>query len=231
MSNPENDKMNSSEEDVDFTEQDTVEQVPEDSAEEVEEEIEIEDEEQDAGDTEEEAVDMVDQLSKQLAESQDKVLRLRAELDNLRKRNSRDINDARQNSKISTIEEILPVMDQFQMAVMAMESNSDLETIKQGMSMILNTFNSCFDNLGIKKLSSMGQVFDPNQHEAVSAEYSDEYETDIIIREWKSGYKLGERLLRPSTVVVSKGPEPVAEEEEIEVEFLDENATEEGNET
>ena len=82
-------------------------------------------------------------------------------------------------ARISTIEEILPVMDQFQMAVMAMESSDDTETIKQGMSMILNTFNSSFDNLGIKKLQTVGQTFDPNLHEAVSAEHSD-HDVDTI---------------------------------------------------
>jgi molecular chaperone GrpE len=143
-----------------------------------------------------------------LIESQEKVLRVRAEFDNFRKRTHRDLADARLIGKTITIEGILPVVDHFGMAMMAIDQdNADIETLKQGMQMIQVEFERCLEGLGLEKISTVGERFDPNQHEGVSAEPSDDVPAEHIIREWKAGYRLGERLLRAATVVVSNGPE------------------------
>ncbi len=156
-------------------------------------------------------------LTEQLEAAEERILRLRAEQDNFRKRKLRELDDTRKNTKIATLEEILPVLDQFQMAVAAIQTADDLETIKQGMEMILNTFHRCFDNLGVERVQTVGQPFDPNVHEAVSAEASDEAPAEHIISEWKAGYRLGNWLLRPAAVVVSTGPvEPAVADEATE---------------
>lgn len=147
-------------------------------------------------------------LTQQLAEAADKILRLRAEMDNFRKRKIRELEDARTNAMLATLEEILPIMDQFQMAMLAIRSGNDVASVKQGMDMILTAFNRCFANLGVATLATVGGTFDPTIHEAVSTEHSATVPAGKIIREWKAGYQLGDRLLRPAVVVVSDGPAP-----------------------
>ena len=158
--------------------------------------------------------DRTKELEGQLAESNDKYIRIRAEFENYRKRSQRDMADARALSKIATLEEILPVMDHFQMAMSASNSTDDLNTLKEGMNMILSEFERTFGNLGVEKIVTENQRFDPKIHEAVSTEASDTIADEHIMREWKAGYKLGDRLLRPAAVVVSSGPELSANDDQ-----------------
>lgn len=155
--------------------------------------------------TGEEATSDDGDLQKQLDEMKDKYIRARADMDNFRKRKVKELDEARRNSKLTAIEEIMPVMDQFQMAISAIDGAGDLETIKMGMKMIQTTFDRAFENLGVETISCVGETFDPNIHEAVSVEPSEDVPVDHVIREWKAGYRLGEFLIRPATVVVSSG--------------------------
>jgi molecular chaperone GrpE len=148
----------------------------------------------------------IKELQAQLGESGDKLLRLRAEFDNYRKRVQRDISNARVFGKINAVEEILPVLDHFQMAMTAVNESTNLQTLKQGMDLILAEFNRCFGALGIETIASVGERFDPTLHEAISTEFSDNVPEGHIIREWKSGHRVGDRVLRAPAVVVSDGP-------------------------
>ena len=143
-----------------------------------------------------------------IAELKDTVLRTRADFDNFRKRTQRDIADARAYGKISTIEEFLPIFDTFKMAMQAANmDNADLQTLLAGMNMIQNQFNQSFGSLGVDELNAVGLKFDPNIHEAVSQQHSDEKEAGLVLSQHRCGYKMGEKLIRAATVVVSKGPE------------------------
>ncbi len=160
--------------------------------------------------------DIIKDLQKEVHDNNDKLIRLRAEFDNYRKRTQREMSELRTFTKIGTIEEILPVKDQFQMAMAASNSSDDLATLKQGMNMILGEFDRCFDNLSIKPIETLGKKFDPNIHEAISTESSNDIEEEFIIREWKAGYKIGDHLLRPASVVVSRGSESDETKQESE---------------
>lgn len=149
----------------------------------------------------------VEQLKERLNEAEDKFVRSRADLENYRKRAQRETAEARQAAKVGTVEQFLPVFDHFQMAMHHVGENSDFETLKQGMDMILNEFSRTFETLGVKQIDATGQKFDPNIHEAMAQEPSSEIPAGQVLRQWKCGYRLGERLLRPATVVVSSGPE------------------------
>ena len=81
------------------------------------------------------------------------------------------------------------------------------------MDMILNEFSRTFESLGVERVNAEGRPFDPNEHEAMAQEPSDEIPEGHVLRQWKCGYRMGERLLRPATVVVSSGP---AEEKDPE---------------
>ena len=153
-----------------------------------------------------------------IAELQNAVLRARADFDNFRKRTQRDLADARAYSKMSTVGEILPIFDTFKMAMQAANmDNADMNTLLAGLNMIQNQFTQSFDAMGVSEVNAIGQDFDPNLHEAVVEQFSEEVEVGKIISQQRSGYKMGEKLIRAATVVVSKGPEPEAEEELEEI--------------
>ena len=155
----------------------------------------------------------IEELEAKVKELEDKNLRTLAEYDNYRKRSYRELTDARSYSKAETLTPILNVFDHFNMAVQAVESADDMNIIKEGMKMISSEFSKALDELGVKELNAMGEQFDPAIHEAVAKEPSEE-EEDTVIKQWRCGYKLGERLLRPATVVVSSGPKEEDSEEE-----------------
>jgi len=161
------------------------------------------------GDTAEKGVEQPDYQA-QIAELTDKLLRSRAEFDNYRKRIAREFGDVREQAKQRTIGEFLNVYDFFMLAISHIETSSDIESIKQGMQMILTEFERTFESLGVKEVTAVGQPFDARFHEAVAQEASDSVPEGSVIRQWKSGFTVGENLLRPATVVVSSG-KPVAE--------------------
>lgn len=141
----------------------------------------------------------------QIAEMTDKLLRSRAEFDNYRKRIAREFGEVRDQAKQRTIGEFLNVYDIFILAVSHIETSSDIESIKQGMQMILAEFERTFESLGVKEVAAVGKPFDARFHEAVAQESSDSVPEGSVIRQWKSGFTVGENLLRPATVVVSSG--------------------------
>lgn len=150
-----------------------------------------------------------------VAELQDKLLRKTAEFDNYRKRIARELQDARTYSKTSTIEEFLPVYDNFKMALMAIDMPSaSIEMMSQGMTMIKGGFQKAFEDLGVTEVDAMGKEFDVHQHEAVGHEFSDEVPEGTVILQHRCGYRTSERLLRAAVVIVSKGPESEATEVE-----------------
>lgn len=142
-----------------------------------------------------------------LNEEKTKYAYLMAEYQNYRKRSGKDISDARFNGMAETLAAFLKVSDFLDMASQAAEKSDNIDAIRQGLKMIIAEYGKCFDELGVKKLKSAGEKFDPALHEAVAHEPSGEVAENHIIREWSAGYTLGSKLLRPARVVVSSGPE------------------------
>lgn len=159
------------------------------------------------------AEEQVEALTVELAESKDDLLRLRADFQNYRMRTSKEIANARMFGQTDTIIPFLQVFDHFNMAMMAAEKSDNMDAIKQGLEMILKEYKKGLDELGVESFDAVGEKFDPKLHDAMTNEPSDDVEEDYVIKQWNVGYKLGERLLRPATVVVSSGP---AENEENE---------------
>ena len=155
-----------------------------------------------------------EKLKAELAELQTKYLYLQAEYQNFRKRSVRDIADARSYTIASTLVPFLSVVDYLGMAQAAAEQTDNLAALKQGMSMIIGEFDKALDELGVKRMKTAGEKFDPSLHDAVGYEKSADIPEGMIIREWSGGFMLGDKLLRPARVLVSSG-----------------NASEEGAET
>ena len=154
----------------------------------------------------------IEELEAKLSEAEDKTLRMRAEYDNYRKRSFRELTDARVAVKADTLIPILNIFDHFKMAVDAAETSDDMNVIKEGMKIISAEFSKAMEEYGLEEVNALGEKFDPNVHEAVAKEPSDEDE-DTVIKQWRCGYKLGSRLLRPATVVVSSGAEKHSDED------------------
>lgn len=145
-------------------------------------------------------------LAAELQALKEKLMYLEADYQNYRKRVVKDLSEARLCGTAGTLEPFLTVFDFLGMAKNAAEKSDNIESIRQGLNMIIGEFHKAFDELGVKKIATVGADFDPKYHEAAAHEPSDEVPEGKIIREWSGGFKLGERLLRPARVVVSSGP-------------------------
>lgn len=147
------------------------------------------------------------ELELELAATRDKLLRAHADFDNFRKRNYKEMSDLRTYVKADTIQPVLNVFDHFKLALDASEKKPDFKVLGDGMKMILAEFQKSMNDLDIDIIQvSEGQLFDPNLHDAASKEPSDKIEDGKILRQWRQGYKMGERVLRPASVVISSGP-------------------------
>ena len=104
------------------------------------------------------------------------------------------------------------------MAKTASEKSDNIESIRQGLNMIIAEFYKAFDELNVKKLDSVGAKFNPELHEAVAREASDTIPEGQILKEWSGGFKMGDKLLRAARVVVSSGPAAEAETAEAKKE-------------
>ena len=155
------------------------------------------------------------ELEKKVAEAEKQRLLALAEMDNQRKRFSKELEALRYRVTQDTLFPFLQVMDHFSMAVKAAEApGANVDVILKGMEMISNEFDHAFTDLGVEKIDAAGKPFDPNFHEAVAEEPSDTVPAGVVIRQWSMGCKMGSRLLKPAMVVVSSGPAAAPAEEE-----------------
>ena len=165
----------------------------------------------------EEALDPQAQLEADLLKWKETAMRSAADLENYRKRMSREKAEAIKYGNQRLIEELLPVIDNFTMGMMAAEQDSG-SMIFMGMKMVQAQLDGFLESQGVKEaVTVVGSDFDPNIHDAMSQEVSDEHEEGKIIRVMRKGYLLGDRLIRPANVVVSKKADEVAEEQAVEV--------------
>ena len=145
----------------------------------------------------------------QIDELDERLLRLTAEYDNFRKRSQREKNESRQFANQHLLEKQLPVLDNFEMALMAAE-NAD-PAIRDGVQMIYDQFLSVLKDAGVEEIDAGGELFDPNIHEAISQKETTEVEEGTVVQQVQRGYKLNDRLVRPARVIVAKAPESVSE--------------------
>ncbi len=133
-------------------------------------------------------------------------LRTAAEMDNLRKRTAREREDAIRYANQRLLEDLLPVIDNFEMGMLAAAQDTK-SMIYIGMDMVRRQLNEFLTSQGVEEISTTGK-FDPNLHDAVSQEECSEGEEGRILRTHRRGFRLRDRLLRPASVVVSKLPTP-----------------------
>ena len=143
--------------------------------------------------------DRVEVLESQLDAANDKYLRLCAEYDNYRKRTAREKTEIYGDATVKAVQEILPVLDSFERAI---EAECTDEGFKNGMVMIYNQFGECLKKLGVTEMEALGKEFDPNIHNAIKQEESEEYEENTVCQVFQKGYMLGDRVVRHAVVAV-----------------------------
>lgn len=141
-----------------------------------------------------------EKLTTELNETKDKLLRVMAEYDNFRKRSQKEKEMAYGDSKASTIAEFLPVYDNFIRAMSA--EATDLDSFKKGIEMIFNQYGETFKKLGVESFGEKGETFDPNIHNAVMHGEDEELPENSISDVFSTGYKMGDRVIRPAIVKV-----------------------------
>ena len=144
----------------------------------------------------------------------DQLLRLRADFDNFRKRVQRDKADWSRDTTARVMETLLPVLDHFRMGLDNARQHEAKPEVLEGFEMVWQQLDGALGQLELKAVPSVGEPFDPACHEALQMVPSDEVEADVVVDEFRRGYRLGERLLRPAQVIVSSGPVTSTEEAE-----------------
>ncbi len=136
-------------------------------------------------------------------------MRIAADFDNFRKRQSRDQQDQRLQITCSTLSEILPVVDNFERARQQLDpQHEEAQGLHRSYQGLYKQLVDVFKQLGVSPMRVEGEPFDPNLHEAVLREPSDEHPEDVVIAELQRGYHLDGRVLRHALVKVSMGPGP-----------------------
>jgi len=145
-----------------------------------------------------------DDLAEKLAEREQEILRLHAEMENLRKRAERDVENARKFALERFVEGLLPVVDSLEMGIEAAgQENATLEKIREGTEMTMEMFQQVLEKFGVQPVHPLGERFNPEHHQAMSMQPHDS-EPDHVVDVMQKGYLLKERLVRPALVVVSK---------------------------
>ncbi len=136
----------------------------------------------------------------------EQLLRIAADFDNFRKRSRKEIEEVRRRAIEDTLREILPVIDDLERASGAISEASEVSAVSQGVQMVLRSFADVASRLGLQRIPTVGEQFDPTRHDAMQQQETTEHAPGTIVAEVVPGYYLGERLLRPAMVVVAKPP-------------------------
>ena len=145
-------------------------------------------------------------LQADLDRFRDLALRSQADFDNFKKRAAREKEDAIKYANSSLLERLIAIVDNFELGLSAAKEEGEQSPIYAGMSMVLKQLTDFLADNGLQAIDAEGQKFDPNLHEAIAHEPSDSVPEGVVVRQTRRGYRLKDRLLRPSGVVVSSGP-------------------------
>jgi molecular chaperone GrpE len=149
---------------------------------------------------------VVEDLRAELDKYKDVAMRSVADLDNYRKRVSREKEEAARYANAGFLERLVPILDNFELGLQAAKASSSGSAVLDGMSMVYRQLQDFLSNSGVETIDATGQRFDPNLHEAIAQEESSEVAEGTVLRQVRKGYRLRDRLLRPANVVVARAP-------------------------
>jgi molecular chaperone GrpE len=146
------------------------------------------------------------ELESQLRESNERVLRAQAELENYRKRTQREMADERRYAIVPLVRDLLAVVDNLERAIEAAPAAGSGDGLLAGVKMVLTQLEEVLSRHQCVRIGAVGELFDPAVHQAIAQEPSDQYPAGSISRAVQAGYKLHDRVIRPAQVFVSTGP-------------------------
>ena len=159
--------------------------------------------------TQDDVPEVVEELTpeQQIAELKDKNVRLLAEVDNVRKRAMRDSAESSKYAALPLVNDLLAMTDNLQRALDATDSAGSVESLKNGVEMVLQGILQIFEKHHCQLIGTeVGQTFDMNLHEAVGMQPSEDQPANTVLFVASQGYQLHDRVIRPSQVIVSSGP-------------------------
>jgi len=152
---------------------------------------------------EETTIDPIEQLKMDMVELNDKYLRLNAEFQNYRKRVEKEKSDIFKYGQEKFMIEMLPIMDNFERALLASGQENTESKVVDGVILIKKSLDEFFERNGVKKIEAIGKPFDPIKHHAVMTVESDDHSSDHVVEVFQDGYVLNDKVIRPCMVKVA----------------------------
>jgi len=143
-------------------------------------------------------------VKEELEAAKDKYLRVLAEFDNYKKRRDRDFKNLREGANIALIEELLPIVDDFERSLNSSHKKKPTKAFYKGIELVYEKLLSIVKKQGVESIEAVGKTFDPELHEAVMQVEVEEKPTNTVVEEVLTGYKLKDKVIRYSKVVVTK---------------------------
>lgn len=155
----------------------------------------------------------LEEAENKAADSWEQLLRTKAEMDNLRRRTQKDLENAHKFALEKFVSELLPVIDSMALGLdAAKQENSTVESLQQGTELTMNMLKQVFEKFNVTEVDPQGEKFNPDHHQAMSMQENHELEPNTVMAVMQKGYLLNDRLVRPAMVMVSKTPETSNEE-------------------
>ena len=156
----------------------------------------------------EQALERLDQAEAAAAGHQADILRLHADMQNVRRRAEQDVEKAHKYGQEKLVSDLLPVLDNLERALQAVdgEEHEKLGALRQGVELTLKSFLDCLKKFNVNAIDPVGEPFDPQYHQAMGMQESTTAEPDTVIAVMQKGYSLHGRVLRPAMVMVSRAP-------------------------
>jgi molecular chaperone GrpE len=148
--------------------------------------------------------------SSEIASLKDQLLRVRADFENSRKRLTREKEDSLKYANQSILSDFLPLLDHLELGLQAAASALDVDSVLSGLKLIQGQFERFLTDHGVTPIDAVGQPFDPHLHEALGTEAAPGKPEGTVLHQRRRGFKLGDRLLRPASVVTVAPAPPAA---------------------
>ncbi|WP_079530324.1 nucleotide exchange factor GrpE [Halobacillus hunanensis] len=152
----------------------------------------------------EESSDELAQIKQEKEEAQNRLLRLQADYDNFRRRTLKEREADRKYRSQSIVEELIPVLDNFERALQVEVTGDAAQNFASGMKMVYDQFQAALEKEGVEEIPAQGEEFDPNLHQAVMQVEDDNFESNVVVEQLQKGYRLNDRVIRPAMVKVNQ---------------------------
>ncbi|WP_010270409.1 nucleotide exchange factor GrpE [Paenibacillus senegalensis] len=142
-------------------------------------------------------------LRQEAEDNYNRYLRVQADFDNFRRRSRQEKEEFAKYASMKVIEQLLPIVDNFERAMESSKESRDFDALVKGLEMVFRQLDQVFKQEGLEPIQAVGEPFNPEFHQAIMQVESDEYEEGIVVEEIQKGYKLKDKVVRPSMVKVS----------------------------